>query len=189
MKLSGQAQKWAGIGLGVVCLALIINLISQFRHPRAATVLPPAQSRASTARDASGRSKNSAVDELARYDPVVHLDELAKLDDRDPPDLKRNPFEFVEPPPPPKSKEATADATKPSGPPPPPPPPPLKAMGYSENPSGTKEAYISDDQQNVFVVHEGESFSQKYKVLSISPTVVTIEDTAAHQTVQLPVPQ
>ncbi|MBZ5562527.1 MAG: hypothetical protein LAP13_08900 [Acidobacteriia bacterium] len=189
MKLSGQAQKWAGIGLGVVCLALIINLISQFHHPRAATVLPPAQSRASTARDASGRSKNSAVDELARYDPVVHLDELAKLDDRDPPDLKRNPFEFVEPPPPPKSKEATADATKPSGPPPPPPPPPLKAMGYSENPSGTKEAYISDDQQNVFVVHEGESFSQKYKVLSISPTVVTIEDTAAHQTVQLPVPQ
>lgn len=60
MKLSGQAQKWAGIGLGVVCLALIINLISQFHHPRAATVLPPAQSRASTAR------RLRQVEELSR---------------------------------------------------------------------------------------------------------------------------
>ncbi len=189
MKLSGQARKWTGIGLGVVCLALIINLASQFRRPRAATVAPLAQDRANAARSASGQPKRSAVDELARYDPVVHLDELAKIEDRDPPDLKRNPFEFVEPPPPPRAKEGMADANKPPTPPPPPPPPPLKAVGYSESQGGTKEAYISDDQQNVFVVHEGESFSQKYKVLSISPTVVTIEDTAAHQTVQLPVPQ
>ncbi len=189
MKLSWQAQKWTGIGLGVLCAALIINLVSQFRRPRAATVLPGPQSRANAAHDASGKSKKSAIDELSRYDPVVHLDALAKIEDRDPPDLKRNPFEFVEPPPPPKPSGAAAEASKPSGPPPPPPPPPLKAIGYSENPADGKEAYISDDQQNLFVVHEGEAFSQKYKVLSISPTVVTIEDTASHQTVQLPVPQ
>ncbi len=188
MKLTGRAQKWTGIVLALFCAALIINLVSQFT-PRAATVRPSATRRPTAARGGTAGAKKSAVDELARYDPVVHLDELAKLDERDLPDLKRNPFEFVEPPPPPKPKETGADPNKPSGPPPPPPPPPLKAMGYSENPSGGKEAYISDEQQNVFVVHEGESFSQKFKVLSISPTVVTLEDTSAHQTIQLPIPQ
>jgi ribosomal protein L24 len=60
-------------------------------------------------------------------------------------------------------------------------------MGYSEGKGGVKEAMVSDEDQ-VFVVHEGDSIGTRYKVIKITPTVITVEDASIHQTVDLPVP-
>jgi len=59
-------------------------------------------------------------------------------------------------------------------------------MGYSEGKGGVKEAMVSDEDQ-VFVVHEGDSVGTRYKVIKITPTVVTIQDATLHQNVDLPV--
>jgi hypothetical protein len=64
----------------------------------------------------------------------------------------------------------------------------LKPRGYSEGAGGVKEAMVSDEDQ-VFVVHEGDSVGTRYKIIKITPTVVTVEDSAQHQTVDLPIPQ
>jgi hypothetical protein len=61
-------------------------------------------------------------------------------------------------------------------------------MGYSENVGGQKEAYVSDEDQ-VYVVHEGDTVADKYKILKITATAVTVEDVATHQTAELPIPQ
>jgi hypothetical protein len=130
---------------------------------------------------------NKVKDEFARYDPSLNMDELNGILSRPVPQPGRNPFELkathgpqavaknAEPPPPPQA-------------PPPPPPLPLKAEGYSEKPGGVKEAYITDDQE-VYVVHEGEEFGKGYKAVKITPQQIEVEDQTGHRTVQLPVPQ
>jgi ribosomal protein L24 len=47
---------------------------------------------------------------------------------------------------------------------------------------------VSDDDQ-VFVVHEGDSVGTRYRVIKITPAAITVEDAKYHQTVDLPVPQ
>jgi Tfp pilus assembly protein PilP len=130
--------------------------------------------------------KQKISDELSRYDPLVKLDLLKEFEDRPLPELNRNPFEFVagrvQ-----ASPVQTAAAEPAPTPPAPPPPVTLKPMGYSEGKGGVKEAMVSDEDQ-VFVVHEGDSVGTRYKVIKITPTVITVEDAALHQTVDLPVP-
>jgi hypothetical protein len=63
----------------------------------------------------------------------------------------------------------------------------LKSLGYSEK-NGRQEAFVSDDDQT-YVVHEGETFAQRYHVLKITPQFVEISDETTHQTVQLPFAQ
>ena len=136
------------------------------------------------AKTAAGKQK--LTDELSRYNSLVKLDLLKEFEERPLPELKRNPFEFVAVPTQ-VSRVQTAGET--SAPPPPPAPPPvtLKVMGYSEGVGGVKEAMVSDEDQ-VFVVHAGDSVGARYKVIKITPTAVTVEDATLHQTVDLPVP-
>ncbi len=55
-------------------------------------------------------------------------------------------------------------------------------------PGGVKEAFATLEDQ-VFVVHEGDVIASKYKILKITPLVVTVEDASSHQIVDLPIPQ
>jgi ribosomal protein L24 len=61
-------------------------------------------------------------------------------------------------------------------------------MGYSEKAGGVHEVYVSDEDQ-VYVVHEGDTVAGKYKILKITPKTVTVEDVSSHQTADLPIPQ
>jgi hypothetical protein len=198
MKASGPMQKW-GVGvLGVVSLVLLVNLVLQFTRtltagnarPRTMT-LPTAKRPSRPAAKGSAR-KQKTSDELSRYDPMVKLDLLKELEARPLPELERNPFEFPKPPAvvlSPTQTASIASAVPPSAPPPPPPPPvSLKPMGYSTGTGGVKEAMVSDDDQ-IFVVHEGDSVGTRYMVIKITPTVISVEDAITHQTVDLPVPQ
>jgi len=190
MKATGHIQKWGAGILGVVSLALAVNLVLHISRGHARDTRPPAttppRAKATTLpapKAPAGKQKVS--DELSRYDPVVKLDLLKEFEDRPLPELGRNPFEFV------ATYSKSGPSPTPPGPAPAPQPPPspvtLKPMGYSEGKGGVKEAMVSDEDQ-VFVVHEGDSVGTRYKVIKITPTVITVEDTTIHQTVDLPVP-
>jgi hypothetical protein len=201
MKATGRIQKWVAGALGVVFLALLVNLVLQFSrlghgeaHPRVAAspvgnATPPPAPRRATA-TTSGKQK--VPDELSRYDPMVNLDLLKEFQDRPLPELDRNPFQFVESPakvsPNRSATAATAATGAAAAPPPAPPPVSLKPMGYTEGTGGIKEAMVSDEDQ-VFVVHEGDSVGTRYKIIKITPTMITVEDATLHQTVDLPIPQ
>jgi hypothetical protein len=202
MKAIGHLEQW-GVGvLGVVALALLVNLVLQIGRGRAgephsratarpragATTLPSAKPTA---------GKPGVSDELSRFNSTLELGLLKQLEVRPLPQLNRDPFEFIGAP----AKAAPAmPAQAPMAPQPPPPPPiTLKPMGYSEGKGGVKEAMVQlcaspncdpaslDDQ--VFVVHEGDSVGTRYKVIKITSTVITVEDASIHQTVDLPIPQ
>jgi ribosomal protein L24 len=42
---------------------------------------------------------------------------------------------------------------------------------------------------DLVVVHEGDSIGTKYKVVTINPAMVVVEDGETHQTLELPFPQ
>jgi hypothetical protein len=191
MKVTGQIEKWGAGVLGIVSLVLVVHLVLQFHRGRTRDTRhqaeSPARAKAHTlpgATAAVGKQKTS--DELSGYDSVVKLELLKEFKDRPLPKLDRNPFEFVAAPVRGSPSPTTAAAAAP--PPPPPPPVTLKPIGYSEGKGGVKEAMVSDEDQ-VFVVHEGDPVGTRYKVIKITPTVITVEDATLHQTVDLPVPQ
>jgi hypothetical protein len=121
---------------------------------------------------------------------LLRLDTLKQIDDRPLPELTRNPFEFGPTPEDiKKADEAKNLAAHPVPPPPPPPPPvPFKAMGYQQDTKGQKIAYLSDEQET-YIVHEGQEFGQRFKVMKISDSSVEVQDETYHQIVQLPYPQ
>jgi hypothetical protein len=185
MTSKGQAGKWITAGLGVVCLVLVVNLVFHGGN-RAATTKPgarPASSAATPARSAAERS----ADELARYDPAIRLDEFKTIQGRPQAKLGRDPFEFVARPVAPRPSEVAAAATSgPQAPPAPPPPPPLKALGYSEKSGGIREAIVTF-QDELFVVHEGETFARRFRVTKLSPAQIEVSDETTQQTIRLPI--
>jgi hypothetical protein len=176
---SKQTERWLIGILGVVCLALMVSLVRRISRGAEASAAP----RASTPSSA-GRKGAVARDDLSRYDPTLNLELLKQIENHPLPKSSRNPFEYP-PPPPPKVVETDSG---PAGAAPPPPPPtlPLKAIGYSVRGDNVPEAVVTDDQ-DVYVVHVGETFAKRYHVLSLTPNKVEIQDATTHQTVLLPI--
>jgi hypothetical protein len=182
MRLKPQVEKWAAGILGIVCLALVVNIV--FESGGKASAARPSQGVARTSAESRSPSPGPrALDELARYDPELNLDLLEKLDGRPFPEISRNPFEY--PPPPSAAKSAKAGENGPAAPPPPP-PLPLKAIGYSVKNGGVPEAVITDEE-DIYVVHVGETFGKRYQVMSLTPNRVEIHDSSTQQVVQLPI--
>ena len=185
MKLSGRAEKWGSVVLGVVCLVLLKLVFGTGVRAGATRPTTPAPASSEAQRNPTGGPRN--VDDISRDDPEVRLDLLKKFESRPLLELSRNPFEFVRPPA--TLAKTQTSATAPVPPPPPPPPLALKAVGYGEKPGGLREAYVSEEEQT-YVVHIGESFAQeRFKVLNITPQQIEIEDVASHRQVQIPFPQ
>ncbi len=205
MTLGGQMEKWGIAILGVVSLLLIVNLVNQYNHLRA-TVNPPVAKARPPARvgvPAGAKApvvkqavRPRAPDDLSVYNSIVDVDLLKKYEDRPLPELHRDPFAFVAVAAPARVQAPGVAAAAP--PAPPPPPLNLKVMGYTEGRGKPDEAMVelcsascenSSPDDQVLVVHAGEAVGTRYKVVKINPTVVTVEDDAIHQTVDLPVPQ
>ena len=193
----------ATVGVGVLLVLLFLNLAfgNPLFHlffgagvsagtrptPPRPTAASKAQGEKASPKEASKSTAGPATkvkDEFARYDPALNLDELKDILSRPVPQPSRNPFELHATP---KALPANPEPPPPQTPPPPP-PIPLKAVGYSEKPGGIKEAYVTDDQE-VYVVHEGEEFGKHYKAVKITPQQIEVEDQTTHQTGQLLIPQ
>ena len=204
MKLSGQMEKWGIAILGVVSLVLVVILVNQYNQMRAIVKLPAAKARPPARVGVRAAAKVPVVkqavrprapDDLSVYNSIVDVDLLKKYEDRPLPELHRDPFTFVA-----VAAPARVQAPGVAAPPPPVPPPPLnlKVMGYTEGKGAPDEAMVelcsascetSSPDDQVLVVHAGEAVGTRYKVVKINSTVVTVEDAAIHQTVDLPVPQ
>ena len=194
-------QKWAAGGLGVVALALRVHLVLQYNRGITRPVVstrPRAKASAHAgAKAVAGKQKTS--DELSHYDPIVKLDLLKGFADRPLPEMKRNPFEFVGGPRQMTQVKGPGPAPGPEAPPPAPPPPPatMKAMGYTEGKAGANEAMVvlcatncenSSPDDQILVVHAGDSVGTRYKIIKITPTVISVEDATLHQNVDMPFP-
>jgi hypothetical protein len=183
MKTGSQIEKWVAGFLGVVCLALILNMV--FRSgARAGGTRPPARSVPDAPRTRVGSAPARSSDELARYDPRVRLDLLKEIQDRPLPKLARNPWEFEARAAP--APQAKGEAPVAPAPPPKPPPPPLKAVGVTQKSGGVNEAIVSDDQE-IYIVHEGETFARRFRVVKITPSQVEVDDDTTHETIRLPI--
>lgn len=185
MKLNSDAKKVTSVVLGAVCLGLLINLVQSSRTVRAGGARTPQPPPAAAKRHAPGTAPHPRSEPPSSDDPELRLDLLKEIQSRPEAKLVRNPFEFeplrVDP-------RVAKEAQPPPPPPPPPPPLPIKALGYSEKAGGVREAYVTDDDQ-VYVVHDGESFGAHFKVMKISPQFIEIEDSTTHQRAELPFPQ
>jgi hypothetical protein len=115
----------------------------------------------------------------------LNLEALKQLDERPLPRMERNPFEYPRAAP---VKPATNAGTGAAPPPPPPPPLPFRAVGFTERADGKPQAMIKDDE-GIYVVGIGETFAKHYRVLSISPRNVEVQDASSGQTAQLPIPE
>jgi hypothetical protein len=184
MKLPPGFDKWGSAVLGLVSLLLVARLVNQYRGWQ------PGNSRAHAASASAPtarveKASSHETQDLVQYDPTVHFETLKGLDSRSLPDEDRNPFVYVGEAAPPPVQVATP---APQAAPAPPPPPPLKATGYNELPGGKGEAMITynDDLQ---VVHEGDLIGNKFRVVKITPTTITIEDGETHKTLELQFPQ
>jgi hypothetical protein len=185
MKSKSHLEKWGSIGLGLVCLILVVNLVFRggFKTGSAKPVAP-APRPAPAARGHAGVQR--PLDDLARYNPAIRMDLLEQIAERPEIKIARDPFEFEAHQPPPKAQNsaAAAPASQPAAPQPPP-PPPLKAVGYTEKTGGVREAIVSLDDQ-LFVIHEGETFAKRFRVLKITPNQVEVNDETTQQDIRLP---
>lgn len=183
MKTGGQFEKWVAGFLAVVCVALVLNMV--FRSgAKARGSRPPARTAPPAAPPRAGSPPSRSSDELARYDPRVRLDLLEEIQKRPLPKLSRNPFEFEALAAPPSK---TGPGPQPVvAPPPKPPPPPLKVVGVTQKSGGVNEAIISDDQE-IYIVHEGETFAKRFRVTKITSNQVEIDDDTTHDTIRLPI--
>lgn len=189
MKIKGHIEKWASGILGAVSLLLVVNLVLQFNGVRAGGARPSPAYPAVISKERPAKGSKGS-DDLSRYDTIVRLDLLQELDGRPLPEFPRNPFEFEAPPISKEQEMARAAAVAAAAGPKLPPPPEvnLKALGYAEKAGGVREAYVADDT-DVYVVHEGDSVSNRYRILKITPSSITVEDEPSHQSVELSIPQ
>lgn len=184
MKRSSRLEKWGSGVLGVVCLVLILNLVLRSGVRVGATRPATPAARPARASGAQASTAKRGFDDLVRYDPTVHVDALKEIRERPLPKLDRNPFEF-------KAQRVDEPEMGPAAPAARPPAPqpariPLKALGYTEKAGGIREAIVTDDEQ-IFIVHEGETFARRFRVIRISPSVVELEDENTQQSVRLPI--
>lgn len=185
-----QLEKWGGIALAGLCVFLIVRLVSEIMgNPTPAaepetTVSAPQPRPAQAAKSALKKGIPSPLS-----DSTPQLQPLDEYVPKPLPDISRNPFDFGAPPLTPAQKAAlaaggamTASST----------PPPiqisLRAIGYSERQGVGPEAYLADTD-DVYIVHNGDVVSSRYKILRITSSIVDVQDGASGEKVQLPIPQ
>ena len=147
----------------------------------------------------------------ATIDPALRLDLLAKVQNVEPEESMRNLFQYgVAPAPPPPAappvalpKNVPTIAINKAPPPPPqppvtqgPPPPPsappmtFKYYGYKiSKQNGSKEAFLLDGD-DIIIAGENEALKRgRYKIVNISVSSITIEDTQFKSTQTLQIQQ
>jgi hypothetical protein len=93
----------------------------------------------------------------------------------------------------PVASPMTAQQQKPprTVPQPPGPPPgiPLKFYGWASKPGETRSVFLSSGGGDIFVAREGEIIDRRYKIVSIQPNTVEVEDMLTNSKQRLPLTQ
>lgn len=190
MKTGKQFEKWGKIALAAFCALLVFKLVSEIKgspsmadDPDQTASGPPAKP-ASLQKSASGKGTASV-----KLDSKYQLQSLEEYERKPMPDLSRNPFNFGAAPITPAQRAAQAASAAAAAassaavrnri--------PLRAIGYSERIGVGPEAYLTDADQ-VYVVHDGDTVSQRYKILKITSSIVEIQDGVTGEKTQLSIP-
>ncbi len=189
---TNDKKKVAGAGgLGVVVLVLAFNAI--FGGPAAAPPPPSVPSHPAAAAGAPTSSRASAASTApaagATLDPTLHPELMAETENYLYSGSGRNIFSQSSAPPASAAIEKVKASVRPSEQqqiaantgPPPPPSIDLRFFGYASRKNGTRRAFLTHGD-DVFVASEGDVVSHRYKVISIAPSSVQIEDLPYHNT-------
>jgi hypothetical protein len=203
-----KPKLYAAIGLGIVVLIIAIMQVPKFfgGSAPAPAAPPPAPAAATTAAPASAPSEiNTSTAGATAYpheaielpsasalDPTLHPELMAQAEDTTYTGNGRNIFSPNSAAPTPVAIEKPKNfRNEPPPPPPGPPPPPaidLKFYGYSSTGGGSRQIFLlhGDD---IFLAHQGDVVDRRYRVVSIRPFSVEIEDIPYHNTQSLPLSQ
>ena len=154
---------------------------------------PPTVAQQAAPSAASGHEALEIPGSLANLDPTLHPEWMAAAESLKYEGTGRNIFSM---------SSAPVHIEKPLGPirpggahaaqvaqgPPAPPPIDLKFFGYESHPNGLRKAFLlhGDD---VFIASEGDVVDHRYKIVSIAPLSITIEDIPYNDTQTLPLLQ
>ena len=200
-----KPKLYAAIGLGVVVLLIASIQIPKFFGGSTTAVAPPPAPVAArpTAAPSNAPSITSApgataypheaiqLPSASALDPTLHPELMAQAEDTTYSGNGRNIFSPNSAAPTPvaieKPKNFRPEAPVPQGPPPPP-AIDLKFYGYSSTEGGSRQIFLlhGDD---IFLAHEGDVVDRRYRVVSIRPFSVEIEDIPYHNTQSLPLSQ
>lgn len=183
----------ATVVLAIVCAGLILHLVVRVRdvHAGAPAVAAPEAHHPVAGLLAATRPEarpGAAASDPAG--PALDVELYARLQSRTLPPPSRDPFSFEAASQLASTRKAgTAGAAAAPAGPPPPPPLPFQPVGFTVNAEGRFEAYLADSQQVVYAVHAGDEFDKNYRVVSITPSMIEIQDESGNRTVELPFPQ
>jgi hypothetical protein len=203
-----KPKLYAAVGLGAVLVILAMIQLPKFfgsSAPAPIAAPPPVASTAAApvAAPPAGSARVGApaataypheaiqLPSSSALDPTLHPEVMAQAEDTTYSGNGRNIFS-------PNSAAPVAipkptAAIRPSAPLPPPGPPPppaidLKFYGYSSVQGGNRQIFLlhGDD---IFLAHEGDVVDRRYRVVSIRPFSVEIEDIPYHNTQSVPLSQ
>lgn len=183
-----QFEKWGKIALAGLCVLLVFRLVSEIKG-KSAPVSDPDETTShprlnpQPPQKAASQKGNVSVN----FDPLLQVQSLEEYVPKPMPDISRNPFDFGPPPLTPAQRAAEAASAAAAAGSAAPTRIPLRAIGYSERIGVGPEAYLTDSDQ-VYVVHDGDVVSQRYKIVKITSMIVEVQDGVSGETVQLPIP-
>jgi hypothetical protein len=197
---------FAALGLILVVLFLAVRLILSYfggstpAPPPAARVAsaprpaPPTASAAAAGSSTAAAYPHQAVEiaSSSALDPALHPEVMAQAERTTYSGNGRNIFSPDSAAPPPTIPKPIAQIrpSEPAAPvgPPPPPPVDLKFYGYSAPHDGQRQIFLlhGDD---IFLAREGDVVDRRYRVVSIKPLSVEIEDIPYHNTQSVPLSQ
>ena len=177
-------------GLGLVVLVLAFNTI--FGGPAASPPPPSVPVRPAATAVAPVLPRGSAAPVPAGnapLDPALHPELMAENENYLYTGSGRNIFSQNSAPPAAVNIEKVKAPVRPSDQqqvavntgPPPPPPIDLRFFGYAARRNGTRRAFLTHGD-DVFVASEGDIVSHRYKVISIEPSSIEVEDLPYHNT-------
>ena len=200
LKLGSEDKKKVIIAsvLGVVVIALLVNVLSGYfsngSAPAAPPPAPPTQT--ATARSPRATTTDHTATRIpgigASLDPTLHPEWMAQAESLEYSGRGRNIFSQFSAP---AEIEKVKAPIRPSAPvapvaqgPPPPPPIDLKFFGYEAHKDGSRKAFLlhGDD---VFIASEGDVVDHRYRVLKIAPFSVQVEDIPYQNAQPLPLTQ
>lgn len=211
LKLGTESKPklFAAVGLVVVMLLLAARVFFSYfggssaaapPAPAARVASAPRSAGTATAAPAAGTGTEAAyphqavqVASSSALDPALHPEVMAQAEHTAYTGNGRNIFSPDSAAPPPKIPQPIAKIRpqdQPAAPvgPPPPPAVDLKFYGYSAPHDGKRQIFLlhGDD---IFLAHEGDVVDRRYRVVSIKPLSVEIEDIPYHNTQSVPLTQ
>jgi hypothetical protein len=182
----GHFQKVASVVLGIVCVFLFVHLARRFNRPPAKAVasrtahasfrrpllLPAPRQRSQTEKlesPAKGKSEPQESKRVVR----TRRPRIAPSELKNTPSPAKATMAESKSEPLPVETPALAEFTP---------------LGYVEKADGSTEAIVSEGSR-VFLVHEGETFADRYRVQSVSASLVKATDTWADPSPDLNAPE